>query len=233
MGKRIKIGKRVECFRESSSNVEKGEKGVVVGYDGEKITKVRWDKYLGCRHSCGGLCERGYGQNVYDTSLREITSLNHTIGKALKNYGTTKAYRNEVMAHLENATFHQDNKLTFLKTGKGTGYALRNPEDANDADKGIYLAVTRIFGETKQKWQVEIDECVARKEKFIVYAPIKKDKHMVRDYLLSIGFTWKSGSVEKKDYSFNYMGHESSYPYCKKFCESSRNWDGIKQINIS
>ena len=147
--KKFKVGDRVECIDDDSGVITTGEKGVVVGVEFETIARVRWDKNGKDRHNCGGLCETGHGFNLKFSELNLISKNNNlksTIGRALKNRGFSKAYRNEVMPYLEDAYFQQNDKLCFLRTRKGVGYALRNPEDKHDAELAICLCVERVFG---------------------------------------------------------------------------------------
>jgi len=150
--KKFKVGERVECVYDDSRNVEKGEKGIVV--ESGLVVKVRWDTPKTGRHGCGGLCETNRGWNLLEKKLTRYNNLESTIGKALKNRGFSKAYRNAVIPHLEDAYFQQNDKLCFLRTRKGVGYAMRNPEDTHDADLAICLCVERVFGVENREYKV-------------------------------------------------------------------------------
>lgn len=56
-------GDRVKCIRNYMEGAKVGDAGTVVGVE-YNFLKIKWDVYSHVRHSCGGLCETGYGWNV-------------------------------------------------------------------------------------------------------------------------------------------------------------------------
>ena len=75
----FRVGQRVVCMNRAGP-VLRGELGTVVHITpNSRMVKVRWDKYDGRKHNCGGLCEWGHGFNVYSEDLEtayEIKILN-------------------------------------------------------------------------------------------------------------------------------------------------------------
>ena len=46
-----------------------GEMGTFLAKDRYGLACVRWDEFRCSRHSCGGLCEKGYGWNVFFSEI--------------------------------------------------------------------------------------------------------------------------------------------------------------------
>lgn len=69
-----KVGDRVRCVVDAPDGREEltsGCMGTVVGMfklDDIIVYKVRWDAYIR-GHDCNGLCDKGYGWNVYEDEI--------------------------------------------------------------------------------------------------------------------------------------------------------------------
>ena len=69
---RIPIGGRVETIDlVGNSLLPIGSVGTIVGYFGEGVYKVEWDKDVD-GHSCNGLAQIGHGWNVRDNTVRQL-----------------------------------------------------------------------------------------------------------------------------------------------------------------
>jgi hypothetical protein len=67
----FKVGDRVECIKPYTDTIQVGETGVVVEVRKHNIA-IKWDK-LGIenRHTCGNLCEDGYGYYVLKENVKK------------------------------------------------------------------------------------------------------------------------------------------------------------------
>lgn len=151
--KRFKIGDRVRLINSDSdyhSDLKIGATGVIKGFcAGAHDYRVEFDEKFG-GHTCGGICENGHGQNIYDKDLE----LESTKGEIMATNEVIKIYtdkkekqlNNKYDALLENAKLndpiyksfreHADALLEIYKAQK-ISITLTEPKLSDDTSKVI------------------------------------------------------------------------------------------------
>lgn len=159
--KRFKIGDRVRLIGHDltyHSELKMGATGVIKDFcTGEYDYNVEFDEYFG-GHACGGVCECGYGQNIYDNDL-ELESTTISKGEIMATNEVLKIYTdkkekqliNKYDALLENAKLndpiyksfreHADALLEIYKAQK-MSVTLTEPKLSEDTSKVIENLIT-------------------------------------------------------------------------------------------